>query len=228
MCQTSFGWGYSLTSIRLLAVLNPPLPPNDYLFDGFPRLTTCRRVECCVGITISPVLRLSIELLFRRKQTSGNSKRVKFKLWGKIELDENEKEILNRYRFDQAILIEAEEPDLFVDSGISAGVVALSSMVSWYWIGAASFGVAALVWLVAWYWIYHQNRQTIYVSDLLHGRHFNCTSVIELARKEAWLNTVVGFLRQVMESAKHWDGTERLTVEPLPPEVAKKFIVKGI
>ncbi|MGV6850283.1 MAG: hypothetical protein ACWA5A_18070 [Marinibacterium sp.] len=52
--------------------------------------------------------------------------------------------------------------------------------------------------------------------------------MIELARKEAWLGTVVSFLRQVMESAKHWDGTQRHTVEPLPKEEARQVIIKGL
>ena len=88
--------------------------------------------------------------------------------------------------------------------------------------------LALIAGLGAGYWWYHQKRETIYVKDLLHGRHFNCDSVVELARKEAWLGTVVSFLRQVMESAKHWDGTERHTVEPLPKDEARQVIIKGI
>ena len=78
------------------------------------------------------------------------------------------------------------------------------------------------------FWYINEKRETIFVSDLLHGRHFRCESVIELARKEAWLTTVTGFLRQVMESAKNWDGTERHTVKPLPKDEARQVIIKGI
>ncbi len=78
------------------------------------------------------------------------------------------------------------------------------------------------------YWYINEKRETIFVRDLLHGRHFKCESVVELARKEAWLTTIVSYLRQVMESAKNWDGTERHTVEPLPKDEARQFIIKSI
>lgn len=61
----------------------------------------------------------------------------------------------------------------------------------------------------------------------MHGRYFSCGSVVELARKEAWLETATAFLRQVMESAKHWDGTERRPVEVLPKDEAKRIILRG-
>ena len=70
-------------------------------------------------------------------------------------------------------------------------------------------------------------RETIFVKDLLHGRNFTCESVVELARKEAWLEGACGVFRQVMESAKHWDGVERHTIEPLPKEQAKELILRA-
>ena len=53
-----------------------------------------------------------MELLFKREQTSGTTGSVKFKLWGKVELDEDETTIVSRYRFDNAILIAAIQPTL--------------------------------------------------------------------------------------------------------------------
>jgi hypothetical protein len=80
----------------------------------------------------------------------------------------------------------------------------------------------------AGYFYFHQKRETIYVKDLIHGRYFSCRSVIELARKEAWLSVVTSFLRQVMESAKHWDGTETFDVDALPKDEAKLVMIKGL
>ena len=70
--------------------------------------------------------------------------------------------------------------------------------------------------------------ETIYVKDLIHGRYFACPSIIELARKEAWLGVVSSFLRQVMESAKYWDGTEVVPVDALSRAEAKFVVIRGI
>ena len=78
------------------------------------------------------------------------------------------------------------------------------------------------------WWYANEKRETIYVRDLMHGRNFKCDSVVDLARKEAWLATVVSFLRQVMETAKHWDGTESHKVEPLPKDEARQVILRGL
>ncbi|WP_425037506.1 hypothetical protein [Primorskyibacter sp. S187A] len=169
-----------------------------------------------------------MDLLFNREQSNAASGGVNFKLWGKIELDEDEKSIVSKYKFDQAILIFADQPGLLRKSvfiGIGAMVAAMVLLNQMGMMGAL---IALAAGIGAGYWWYHQKRETIYVKDLLHGRHFNCDSVVELARKEAWLGTVVSFLRQVMESAKHWDGTERHTVEPLSKDEARQVIIKGL
>ncbi|MEQ9180241.1 MAG: hypothetical protein RIF44_16235 [Nitratireductor sp.] len=148
---------------------------------------------------------IDMDLLFKREQTPGKLGRVSFKLWGKIELNEDEQAIVKRYRFDDAVLIEAIQPTLIRNTLLVA---------------LAAGGVG--------YWYFNEKRETIFVKDLLHGRHFTCPSVIELARKEAWLSHVVAFLRQVMESAKHWDGTQRHEVEPLPKDEARQVIIRGL
>ena len=91
-----------------------------------------------------------------------------------------------------------------------------------------AFLLAAAAGGGAGYWWFNEKRETIFVSDLLHGRHFSCPSVIELARKEAWLSTVTSFLRQVMESAKNWDGTETNEIDALPKAEAKLVMLRGL
>ncbi|MCB9947259.1 MAG: hypothetical protein H6842_05440 [Rhodospirillaceae bacterium] len=171
-----------------------------------------------------------MELLFKRQQTPGRLTRVNFELWGKIELDDNETEIMKRYRFDQAVLIEAIQPSLIRNTLLVAfGIfVLVFAFLMIYWSTRGGFFVGLLSGCGAGYWYFHEKRETIFVRDLLHGRHFKCDTVIELARKEAWLATIVSFLRQVMETAKHWDGTERHDVLPLPKDEARQVIIKGI
>lgn len=67
-----------------------------------------------------------MELLFKRKQSAGISGAT-FKLWAKVELDEGEKALTKRYRFDKAILIQRSQPGLFFRSlimGVILGLVA--------------------------------------------------------------------------------------------------------
>ena len=171
-----------------------------------------------------------MELLFKREQTTGKLARVNFKLWGKIELDEDEQAIVKRYRFDEAILIEALQPTLIRNTIIIAVVVFIIAFgilvadIDTSFAALLSFAIGG--GCGAFY--YHEKRETIFVKDLIHGRHFICDSVVELARKEAWLETITAFLRQVMESAKHWDGTARHAIEPLPKDEARQVIIKGL
>jgi len=171
-----------------------------------------------------------MELLFKRKQTPGKIRSVTFKLWSKIELDQDEQGIVRRYRFNEAVLIEALQPNLLRNTALLAfGVFLLVfGVFSSFW----GMGGGVVLGLIAaggfGYWYINEKRETIFVSDLIHGRDFSCDSVVELARKEAWIGTVVSYLRQVMESAKHWDGTERMAVKPLPKDEARQVILKGL
>ncbi len=171
-----------------------------------------------------------MKLLFKREQTTGKVGRVQFKLWGKLELDADEQAIIKRYRFDEAILIEALQPTL-IRNTITLGVVAFVVAFGFFSTVAntsISFVLGIAAGGGAGYWWFNEKRETIYVRDLIHGRYFSCPSVIELARKEAWLGVVTSFLRQVMESAKHWDGTETNDIAALPKAEAKLVMLKGL
>jgi len=171
-----------------------------------------------------------MEILLKRRQNSNQTGRVSFKLWSKIELNDNEQQVVDHYSFDKAILIDSFQPELIrksIYSGL-AGAVLATVLLSIF----TSYDVALFLGLIAGaaagYFYYDKNRETIYVKDLLHGRYFSCNSVIELARKEAWLEMITGFLRQVMESAKHWDGTQKSEIEVLPKDEAKRLIIRGL
>ena len=74
---------------------------------------------------------------------------------------------------------------------------------------------------------YNEIREHIYVRDLVHGRTFRCFSIIELIQKEEYLKGVSAYLRQVLQSAKHWDGQEVVPVPVLAPAEAKLMIAKS-
>jgi hypothetical protein len=170
-----------------------------------------------------------MELLFKREQTTGKMGRVNFKLWGKLEVSEDEQALINRYRFDESILIGADDRALLTAAIKLGGIVfVIAALLLTYMLNSTMgfFGGAA-AGVGAGYWLMNEKRETIFVKDMLHGRNFTCDSVVELAKKEAWLEGACGVFRQVMESAKHWDGVERHTIEPLPKEQAKELILRA-
>lgn len=169
-----------------------------------------------------------MKILMRRKQTPGRFFGVTFKLWAKLELKDDEQAIIDRYDFDQSILIWIPVENRIRNSLI---VGALVGVAIFFLVGAelgrTIGGFAAIAaaigatWFLMDYW-----RETVYVKDLLHGRNFDCKSIERLVSKEYFLNTACGYLRQVMETAKHWDGTESKDIAKLDPEMAKRFLFK--
>lgn len=169
-----------------------------------------------------------MDLLFKREQRKWTT-RVDFLLWGKVELNEEEQALVKRYDFDGAVLIEVLQPDLFRRSlYVTFAAFFVSGVILFAKLGALGMLVAMAIGGGIGFWYYDSKRETIFVRDLIHGRNFKCDSVIELARKEAWLTTIVSYLRQVMESAKHWDGTEQHRIEPLPKEEARLVMIRGL
>jgi len=169
-----------------------------------------------------------MDLLFKREQTSSRILKVTFKLWGKIEITEEEQALIKRYSLGDACLIEDFQPKLLRNAAlISLLAAAVAYFVLSFLPDALQRLVAFIAGSAAGYWFYHQKRETIFVKDLLHGRYFGCRSIIDLARKEAWLEDRVAVFRQVVESAKHWDGTETIGIPVLPKEEAKALIVRA-
>jgi len=166
-----------------------------------------------------------MDLLFKREQGTSTSGNATFKLWSKVELDEDEQAIVEKYKFDKAVLIDANQEGLLRQSiFVGIGVTILCGALL-YNVGAG-FVLAIIAGIVAGYFWHDKRREKIFVKDLLHGRHFSCDSVVNLAKKEAFVVDAVTVLRQVMESAKHWDGTERHSVDALPKEDAKQLIIR--
>ena len=170
-----------------------------------------------------------MELLFKREQTTGKLRRINFELWGKLEVTHDEQALIDRYRFDESVLIGADDRALLTSALKLGGVVFVVAAVllTYMMNGTLGFFGGAAAGIGAGYWLMNEKRETIFVKDLLCGRNFTCGSVVELARKEAWLEGACGVFRQVMESAKHWDGVERHTIEPLPKEQAKELILRA-
>ena len=168
-----------------------------------------------------------MDLLFKRAQTAGQWRPVVFELNGQIVLTAEEQLLVQKYRMNDAVLIEGLNAGLLRRTAWrTVGVFFLCAIIISNLISHTSFALtlSALAAFCFAFWYINENRETIFVKDLIHGRWFKCGSVVELAQKEAWLEHICATFRQVLEAAKHWDGTERHTIEALPREQAFALI----
>ena len=176
-----------------------------------------------------------MKLLFKRSQGRSMFNKPIFRLHAKVDLENEEMTLINRYQMNGSVLIHVEQPDLFRNSALFGLLIFCISYLIiafnfWRAIGLGMMGVILMSFLIAvicGYVFYHQNRETIYLKDLIVGRYFQCRSVVDLARREAWLEGVTAYLRQVVESAKYWGGTEVREIPVLPKDEALKLIARG-
>ena len=78
-----------------------------------------------------------MNLLYKRGQTDGVSGKVTFKLWAQTELDEDEKHIVQRYKFDNAKLIDVFQPNL-LRTAVGVGLAAVVVLYLLLWIDGHS------------------------------------------------------------------------------------------
>lgn len=169
-----------------------------------------------------------MKILMRHEQTRGLFRSVRFKLWGKIELEGDEQKIIDRYDFDQAKLIIEHIEGLLKWSIIVGIITVVPAFFIWAGFLGRAIGtpLALATGAFAGWFFYDRFRETVYVKDLLYGRNFRCKSIIEIAVQEERLKQMLAYLRSVMESAKNWGGTETTDVPPLDPETSKRIMLK--
>lgn len=165
---------------------------------------------------------------------------VTFHLRAELELNPEEEELLGRFRFKSSALVLSDFGDdirrafrsaLILSSFVAPAIVVVSTMLSGFSLAyvflAAFVFVPMLLAMTIVY--YYETRELIVVRDLLNGgRLFRCDSVVELIQKEAYLENICGYLRQVLESAKGWHDREAVPIEPLSKQAAKQFVLKTV
>lgn len=156
---------------------------------------------------------------------------VMFMLHAELELDQEEKDLIRKFRFASAVLVSRdpiEDLKRAVRPALLLGLVVL--IVGWFTISfVLAINLAILTVLIMTGVYFKVMREQIAVSDLMHGgRRFRCDSIVELIEKEAYLKLITQYLRQVLESAKRWDTREIVGIEPLEPEKAKEAVLKRL
>jgi len=179
-----------------------------------------------------------MDLLCERKQSSAPftlvplqfGGGVMFTLWVKSELDEEERGLLAKYNFEKALLIADDWVATLRHAFRSSLIIGIVGwLVLWTLMGfnlGTTIAVVGVIVLTAIY--YNELRGHIYVRDLVHGRKFRCFSIVELLQQEERLKFLATYLRQVLESAKHWDGREAIPIPPLSREDAKQLVLKAL
>src|SRR3546814_9871370 len=108
-------------------------------------------------------------------------------------------------------------------SAVMRGFVAWWLLFAFFsWSVSTSLAVLLVLILTAVY--YNELREHIFVRDLVHGRTFRCFSIVELDQQEEYLKGITAYLRQVLETAKHWDGREVVHVPTLTPQAATALV----
>jgi len=153
-----------------------------------------------------------------------------FHLHAELELDPEEKELMQKYRFAKAPLVLSDPIDDLKKSFRPASLLGIVAFIV-FWIlfsFTTAVTLAMLVTLGMTVVYFKTMREMILVSDLLDGgRTFRCDSIVELIHKEAFLEGVSEYLRQVLESAKHWHDREIIPIKPMDKAQAKKAVLSA-
>ena len=154
-----------------------------------------------------------------------------FNLNVEIEYDDEERQLANKYRINH-MAFNTDDPveevkKAFKTALIPSFLVFVVAFIFTWVMTAISVGLIVLIVMTIIY--FKTMREQVVIGQLLEGgRTFRCDSIVELIHKEAWLQHMSQCLRQVLESAKHWDDREIKEIEPLTQEDAKRFVLKNL
>ena len=169
-----------------------------------------------------------MDLLLKREQSKNIFGRVIFRLWVRSEMGEDERALIERYDLAESHVLQSDDSKAF-KWAVGIGFVAAIStglFLGAYFGDPKSAVLAIPAGIAVGYWWLNEKRETIFLRDLLYGRRFKCRSIVDLAKKEAMLEDSCVVLRQVLETAKHWDGVETRPVPVLSKEAAKEIVVR--
>lgn len=155
---------------------------------------------------------------------------VTFTLHATLELDKEEEALIWKYNFASAALVVSDPIDDLKQSFRPALLLGLVTFIAVWLIGSIwiAYGPAIIVTLVMTGVYFKTLREQILVRDLMaDGRNFRCDSIVALIQKEAYIENVCSYLRQILESAKNWHDREVVAIQPLSKEEAKRAVLKG-
>lgn len=155
---------------------------------------------------------------------------VVFHLHAELELDPEEDALIKKYRFASAPLVLSDPIEDIKQAFRPALLLGfLGFIVFWFVVSFwTAMPLAVLTTFVMTVVYFKTLREQILVKDLLDGgRIFRCDSIVDLIEKEAFIEGICEYLRQVIESAKHWQDREAIVIRPLDKREAKLAVLKA-
>lgn len=155
---------------------------------------------------------------------------VTFTLQAQLQLDQEEAALLKRYNLISAPLVYSDILDDLRSSFRPAMLLASLVLIVCWIVGQflLGIGLAFLTVPMMTFVYFTLLRENLTVNDLLSGgRIFYCHSVRDLIEKEAYLEGNCQYLRQLLESAKHWGDREAIDILPLDKEAAKQAVLQA-
>ena len=161
---------------------------------------------------------------------------VIFNLHAEVEFTPEERDLLRKYHLEDARINDGKFWPPLRESIAPALIATIISMIpiilvlglfsSILGIGLPIYWLLFLVflgWLFAHFW---DNYDNLRIIDLMNGgRTFRCDGVVSLIRREYDMERACIFIRQVLESARHWHDREAIAVPALSREDARKVIL---
>lgn len=156
---------------------------------------------------------------------------VMFRLRAELELDEEEDALLKKYRLLYAPLVVSDPIDDLKRALRPAAFLAIVTFIVFSLLVSFSIGttIGILVLIIMTFVYFDALREQINVNHLLNGgRTFRCESIVALIQKEAYLEAISQYLRQVLESAKYWHDREAVAIKPLSKADAKQAVLEAL
>jgi hypothetical protein len=157
-----------------------------------------------------------MQLLFKRSLQTGV--RLKFVLWAKFDITEDEMRLINKYKAaDAYITIEQSRRDLYRAIIFSFFIATLLASLI---MGVTNMGMLGGgfyfcgIFVAATWIIYEQLREAIKISDLLTGRNFKSRSLALLVRRERRMVGYAVAFTQLLAAMRTWEGTEVIQIGP--------------
>lgn len=167
-----------------------------------------------------------MRLLIQRQQQSMPLGRIKFYLSSRLELDEDERYLVRKYKAQDAIVYAGDVRKDIIKSAIWAVPLTIIAVVALYVFISTTgivytgptlgpFGVILAIYAILWLVVYGGIKETVTLADLMHGRAFKCRSILDIQAVEELLRQMAFSIAQLLDDMKNWGGREVVPVAPL-------------
>lgn len=139
---------------------------------------------------------MPVQLRLKRDQKSGVTGNVTFKLFFIVDLDPEEAEALQKYKFGREIVYETPK-----------GAAANASLRGADGLRGVGRGLAATMAARAF-------NQILTVDDMVNGKQISCKDINEMMEAEEQIRDACFSLSRILHFCRHFQGEEVVNIEP--------------